>query len=84
MHVPRAESIIPLEQVAPVAPVRALSVRDQAAVIALATRAPRLTIDRVDELAALAASVSGDGGRSGPEVTRRVLGVAQWLMGRHA
>jgi hypothetical protein len=25
--------------------------------------------------------VSGDAGRQGPEVTRRVLGVAQWLLG---
>jgi len=55
---------------------------DQAAVIALAARAPRLTPERLDELAALAAPASGDGGRSGPEVTRRVLGVAQWVLGR--
>jgi hypothetical protein len=26
--------------------------------------------------------VSGYAGRSGPEVTRRVLGVAQWVLGR--
>ena len=45
-------------------------------------RAPTLTIERLDELAALAATVSGDAGRRGPEVTRRVLGVAQWLLGR--
>ena len=58
--------------------------RDQAAVIALAARAPTLTAERLDELAALAASVSGDAGRAGPDVTRRVLGVAQWLLGRRA
>ncbi len=58
--------------------------RDQAAVIALAARAPRLTAERLDELAALAATVSGDAGRSGPDVTRRVLGVAQWVLGRRA
>ena len=34
------------------------------------------------ELAALAAEVSGDAGRAGPAVTRRVLGVAQWFLGR--
>ena len=57
---------------------------DQAAVIALAARAPRLTAERLDELAALAATVSGDAGRSGPDVTRRVLGVAQWALGRRS
>jgi uncharacterized RDD family membrane protein YckC len=71
-----------LDQVAPLAPARPLSPRDQAAVIALAARAPRLNGERLDELAALAASVSGDQGRYGPEVTRRVLAVAEWLLGR--
>jgi len=71
-----------LDQVQPLAPVRPLSLRDQAAVIALAARAPRLNGERLDELAALAATVSGDDGRQGPEVTRRVLAVAQWLLGR--
>jgi uncharacterized RDD family membrane protein YckC len=71
-----------LDNVAPLAPARPLEQRDQAAVIALAARAPTLSVERLDELAALAASVSGDQGHAGPEVTRRVLGVAQWLMGR--
>jgi uncharacterized RDD family membrane protein YckC len=71
-----------LDSVVPLAPVRPLEQRDQAAVIALAARAPTLSVERLDELAALAASVSGDEGHAGPEVTRRVLGVAQWLMGR--
>jgi uncharacterized RDD family membrane protein YckC len=70
--------------VPPLAPVRPLSPRDQAAVISLAARASTLTADRLDELAALAATVSGDQGRHGPEVTRRVLGVAQWLLGHRA
>ena len=69
-------------EVAPVVPARPLTLRDQAAVIALAARAHRLTAERLDELAALAATVSGDAGRSGPDVTRRVLGVAQWALGR--
>ena len=63
---------------------RPLAPTDQAAVIALAARAPRLTAERLDELAALAAAVSGDAGRSGPDVTRRVLGVAQWVLGRRS
>jgi len=72
----------PVEGVEPIAPAIQLAPADQAAVIAFAARAPRLTAERLDELAALAAPASGDSGRSGPEVTRRVLGVAQWVLGR--
>lgn len=82
VHQPRTVERTELKEVAPIAPGVPLAPADQAAVIALATRAPRLTGERLDELAALAASVSGDEGRSGPEVTARVLGVAQWLLGR--
>lgn len=82
VHQPRIVERAELKEVAPIAPSIPLAPADQAAVIALATRAPRLTGERLDELAALAASVSGDEGRSGPEVTARVLGVAQWLLGR--
>jgi len=71
-----------LEEVPPLAPAQPLGRDDQAALIALAARAPRLTAARLDELAALAASVSGDEGQSGPQITRRVLGVAQWALGR--
>jgi uncharacterized RDD family membrane protein YckC len=84
VHQPRAAPKVALDMVTPLAPVRPLSPRDQAAVIALASRAPTLTVERLDELAALAASVSGDEGYAGPEVTRRVLGVSQWLMGRRS
>jgi uncharacterized RDD family membrane protein YckC len=82
VHEPRVTRRTLLDQVEPLAPARPLTPRDQAAVIALAARAPTLTVERLDELAALAAPVSGDAGRSGPDVTRRVLGVAQWLLGR--
>jgi uncharacterized RDD family membrane protein YckC len=82
VHKARAAPRIALHEVAPLPPALRLSPRDQAAVIALAARAPRLTVERLDELAALAAAVSGDAGHAGPAVTRRVLGVAQWLMGR--
>jgi uncharacterized RDD family membrane protein YckC len=84
VHEPRAVSRIDLSDVAPVVPARTLAPQDQAAVVALAARAPRLTAERLDELAALAAMVSGDAGRSGPDVTRRVLGVAQWALGRRS
>ena len=82
VHEPRAAHRIALENVPPVVPVKPLTPEDQAAVIALAARAPTLTAERLDELAALAATVSGDAGRAGPHVTRRVLGVAQWVLGR--
>jgi uncharacterized RDD family membrane protein YckC len=73
-----------LPDVEPLAPARPLSQRDQATIIALAARAPRLTGERLDELAALAAPVSGDAPQPDPRTTRRVLGVAQWLLGRRA
>ena len=82
VHQPRAIPRPALVNVEPIAPARPLAPDDRAAVLALAARAPRLTGERLDELAALAAVLSGDTGRSGPDVTRRVLGVAQWVMGR--
>jgi uncharacterized RDD family membrane protein YckC len=82
VHEPSAAPRIALHNVAPVVPARPLAPEDQAAIMALAVRAPTLTVERLDELAAIAASVSGDAGRSGPAVTRRVLGVALWLLGR--
>ena len=84
VHQPRVAPKATLEMVTPLTPARPLSARDQSAVIALAARAPTLTIERLDELAALAAPVQGDTPRPPDEVTRRVLGVAQWLLGRRA
>ena len=82
VYQPRPAARIPENDIAPLAPAVAVTPRDQAAVIALAERAPRLTAARVDELAALAARITGNEGQAGPEVTRRVLGVAQWFLGR--
>jgi len=84
LYEPRAAARIALDTVAAVVPVTPLAPEDQAALIAFAARAPRLTGERLDELAAIAATVSGDAGRRGPEVTRRVLGVAQWALGRRS
>ena len=84
VHQPQRPPKVRLDNVAPVTPVVPLAPSDQAAIVALAARAPTLTGERLDELAALAAAVSGDGGRAGPNVTRRVLGVAQWAMGKRA
>lgn len=84
VYEPRAAKRVALDDVEPIPPARPLAPEDQAAVIALASRAPTLTEERLDELAALAAAVSGDAGREGPEVTRRVLGVAQFVLGRRS
>ena len=84
VHLPRPAPKATLGMVTPVAPAYTLSARDQAAVIALAARAPTLTLERLDELAALASSVQGPATRTPDDVTRRVLGVAQWLLGRRA
>lgn len=84
VHQPRRTSKTTRATVAPLAPVRALTPRDQAAIIALAARAPLLTNDRLDELAVLAGSVAGRDTSAGPLLTQRVLGVAEWLMGRRS
>lgn len=84
VHRPESRKTPALPEVEPVAPVLALKPREQATLIALAARAPRLTPERLDELAAIAAPVCGDAGQAGPVVTRRVLGVAQWLLGHRS
>jgi len=82
VYEPRRLSRAAFAEVPAVAPARPLTAEDQAAIVALAARASLLTVERLDELAALAAAVSGDRGRSGQQVTARVLGVAQWVLGR--
>lgn len=79
----------------PLAPVRTLKPREQAAIVAWAGRAQSLTPQRLEELAALAGSVvpatAVDAlatafpnlSQSTP-VTERLLGVAQWLLGCRA
>jgi len=71
---------------APLAPARALSAREQAAILSWAGRAKRLTPARFDELARLAAAalppVQADEPRR--DAAQRLLGVAQWLMGKRA
>ena len=82
VHQARSERKAVLDHVEPLAPQRRLGPREQAALIAFAARAASLTPARLDELAALAAPVSGDVTREGADLTRRVLGVAQWALGR--
>jgi uncharacterized RDD family membrane protein YckC len=68
--------------IAPVAPSRMLAPEDQAALTAFAARVPKLTNERLDELAAIAAPIANCASQPDPQVTRKVLGVAQWLLGR--
>lgn len=84
VYQPRPAAKFNLADVPAVAPTLPLQPRDQAAIVALAARAHRLTPERLDELAALAAPVCGATGASGAELTRKVLGVAQWLLGRRS
>jgi uncharacterized RDD family membrane protein YckC len=80
VHQPKAIPNLALSNVEPLAPAMPLAIRDQTALIALAARAGGLTDDRLDELAAIAAPVAG-AKQTGPATTRRVLGVARWLLG---
>lgn len=80
VHQPKAIPNLALSNVEPLAPAMPLAIRDQTALIALAARAGGLTVDRLDELAAIAAPAAG-ATQPGPATTRRVLGVARWLLG---
>jgi len=65
----------------PIAPALGLSPGEQAAIVAWAGRSARLTPARLDELGRLAAPVAGRQ-VADDDVTPRLLGVAQWLMGK--
>lgn len=80
VYKPRPAPNIALTDVEPIAPAIPLALRDQSALIALAVRARDVTSERLDELAAIAAPVTGSD-ETGPANTRRVLGVARWLLG---
>jgi len=67
---------------APRAPARSLSTHEQAVIVAWAGRATRLTPARFDELAELALPAVGRSPHHAGQATQRLLGVAQWLVGR--
>jgi uncharacterized RDD family membrane protein YckC len=74
-----------LPEAAPRAPARALSVQEQAAIVAWAGRATRLTAARHDELAQLAATVTRGAKKESADALNasdQLLGVAQWIVGR--
>ncbi|MEF3082349.1 RDD family protein [Luteimonas sp. SMYT11W] len=81
IHAPRERTRIDALQIAPQAPAAPLQAHEQLAVIAFAERAHALTGERQQELADLATPVTGARGETG---VLRLLGVANWLLGRRA
>jgi uncharacterized RDD family membrane protein YckC len=71
-----------LPEAEPAPPARLLTARQQLAVITWAGRARRLTPERFEELAQLAASASEAPPGAGATATTRLLGLAHWLSGR--
>lgn len=67
-------------------PARPLSPREQRAIVAWAGRFKRLTPERLQELALLAAPALPPArqDRAADSATQRLLGVAQWVLGRRA
>ena len=80
VHATSAHLDGPLPAADPAPPARPLSTREQAAIVAWAGRAARLTPERLDELAVLAGPVTGNA--AGDSATARLARVAQWLVGR--
>jgi uncharacterized RDD family membrane protein YckC len=68
-------------ETAAVAPARPLTPREQAVILAWAARAPRLTPERADELAAMASAAWG-GTPQDAQPAQRLHGIAAWLMGQ--
>lgn len=81
IHAPRDRTPIDALAFAPHAPAASLQAHEQVAVIAFAERAHALTGERQQELADIAAPVTGARGEAG---VLRLLGVANWLLGRRA
>lgn len=79
IHAPRVRPPVIAAGEGIMAPLRPLQPQEQAAVIAFAERAPRLTAERQAELADIAAPVVGAGGSEG---VHRLRAVANWLLGR--
>lgn len=79
IHAPREHRDLPAAMQGAHAPTVPLQPQEQAAVIAFAERATRLTRERQEELANIAAPAVGVGGALG---VLRLQGVANWLLGR--
>jgi uncharacterized RDD family membrane protein YckC len=84
VHATSAHLDGPLPAAEPAPPARALTTREQAAVVAWAGRAARLTPERFEELATLAGPITTTVSASpahADDHSARLLSVAQWLVG---
>ena len=79
VHVPKTRRLPVMAADGVMAPVLPLRPEEQAAIVAFAERAPRLTAERQQELADLAAPATG---AQGGEGVRRLAGIAHWLLGK--
>ena len=79
VHVPKTRRLPVMEGEGVMAPALPLRPAEQAAIIAFAERAPRLTPERQVELADIAAPATG---AQGGEGVRRLAGIAHWLLGK--
>ena len=78
VHVPKTRPLPVMAADGVMAPVLPLRPEEQAAFVAFAERAPRLTPERQQELADIAAPATGAQGLDG---VRRLAGIAHWLLG---
>lgn len=79
VHVPKTRRLPVMAADGVMAPVLPLRPEEQAAIVAFAERAPRLTPERQQELADIAAPATGAQGADG---VRRLAGIAHWLLGK--
>ena len=79
VHAAAAPALVPATIDSVLAPAVPLQPLEQAAVMAFAERAPRLSPQRQQELAALAVPLTGAAGQSG---VLRLYAMANWLLGR--
>ena len=79
VHVPKTRQLPVMAADGVMAPVLPLRPEEQAAIVAFAERAPRLTPERQQELADIAAPATGAQGVDG---VRRLAGIAHWLLGK--
>lgn len=79
VHVPKSRRLPVMAADGVMAPVLPLRPEEQAAIVAFAERAPRLTPERQQELADIAAPATGAQGLDG---VRRLAGIAHWLLGK--
>lgn len=79
VHAPKPRTLPDMQGDLVQAPAVPLRPAEQAAIVAFAERAPRLTPERQVELADIATPVTGAGGAEGAS---RLVGVARWLLGK--